>query len=122
VVPLTELDLSIHWRGFAQSIPDAHKALQTPLLGMTPVLRDGESGAFEVVVYNSLRQSELQQIAPLIEAYIRKKGNARARMTVVLGVEDPSEMVDAPAVRLKQMQERSPALQAIQMEFGLSVE
>ncbi len=121
--PLTEVDLSIHWRSFAHSLPQEHKALQQRMYGMSLVLLDTQ-GTFEVLADNPMTEADLNQIRVQIEQYLQTQlQNPRIQMQI--RVRNEREQKDIPLTqgeRLQKMMEKNPAVRELKEKLGLDLD
>lgn len=121
--PLSEANLRIHWRGFAQQLPQADKALQIRMLGLMPEVRDAEAGSFEVVVDSSMLEKDLLRIRPDLEQYLFQHLQRPCHMNIsVREIEEQQQMALTQSERFQKMQEISPALRRLREELGLEIE
>lgn len=120
--PLEELDIQIHWRGFALSLPQEQKALQGRMLSIAPKLTDAEKGIFEVPADNSIAENDLKQIVSEAERYFFAHLHRPVKIQIVLRSDNEQhKMAMTQGERFRYMLEQSPPLQRLREELGLEL-
>lgn len=121
--PVTEVDLSMHWRGFAHSLPQEQKALQQRMYSMSLLLLD-EQGTFEVLADNPMIMTDLNQIRPQVEHYLRTQ-LCNPQIQMKIRVRNDVEKKEIPLTqgeRFQKMMEKNPAIRELKDNLGLELD
>ena len=113
-----ESELDLCWREFANSLPAEEKATSARMMNLKPRLLDG--AAFEVAVDNGFVEKIMKELAPKVEAYMRKRLR-NSHVTMSVRVSAPHENVKAYSrvERFQLMCKKNPELLKLKNEFGL---
>ncbi len=119
---VTEVDLSIQWRGFANSLPMEQKALQQRMFSMSLTLLSPQ-GTFEVLADNHMIETDLQKIKTQTEHYLRTQlGNPGITMTIRLRNTDEERKIPLnQGERFQEMMENNPAVKELKDKLGLEL-
>ena len=118
---VTAIDLIIAWREYAQSLPHEQVALSHQLDNMEPLFEDG-STTFTVVADNPSLLSDLQQMQPRIEAFLRQRlCNRQLTMAPRLRQASDKKRVFSRREAFTHMLEQSEALRRLKANFQLEL-
>ena len=119
--PVTNIDLTVAWREFAQGLPREETALSHQMNNMEPTLQD-DGSTFLVIVDNPSIQNEMGRMHAKIEAYIHNRlhNNTLHMVTRLREVTDKRRAMSRVEI-YNQMLKQSEALRKLKEEFELEL-
>ena len=119
--PVTEVDLTVAWREFAQQLPREDTAMSHQMNNMEPVLQE-DGTTFLVIVDNPSVQGNLTKMQPRIETYLHQRlQNGALRMTTRLREVTDKRRAYSRVEVLNMMLEQSEPLRKLKEEFQLEL-
>ena len=118
---MTNIDLTVAWREFAQGLPREETALSHQMNNMEPTLQD-DGSTFLVIVDNPSIQNEMGRMQAKIEAYIHNRlhNNTLHMVTRLREVTDKRRAMSRVEI-YNQMLKQSEALRKLKEEFELEL-
>lgn len=117
---VTEKDICFYWHEFANLLPKEETAMAQRMKITTPKLIKDET--FEVIVDNEQVKIYMMQIAPHIEAHMRKKlHNRKICMTVRIAEATEATRIYSKPQQFLAMSKKNPALLKLKDVFGLEL-
>lgn len=113
------MELGAAWRAFATTLPDDLGGLADRLDSMQPVMSDERT--FEVTVYNTMLQNEVNKLRTQIESFMRERlSHPVLTMKIVLDDSHHAEHYLTRGELLIAMRKENPALEKLEEVFQLT--